>query len=138
MAQEELNLFGEPTKRARKPRKSKAAKEAKPKVERVPNPCLEAKREVVEVPCDWYALRMDFTPSNAQMTRYCEFKGYTMVMNWQTESGIPAPTFDTTALAKLIEKYPDDPLFPLIERYRQIEKCLGTYVEGLILQPANL
>jgi len=114
--------------------KVKGAPKAAPKV---PNPCLDAPRLPVEVATNHYALRMDFAPSNAQLTRYCEFHKYKMVMNWETESGYPAPTFDETALSKLMESYPRDPLFPLIQRYRQIEKCKGTYVDGIYINEAS-
>lgn len=107
-------------------------KEAKPGVGKVPNPCLGSKRVNTEIATNHYALRTDFAPSNAQMIRYCEHHNYKMVMNWQTETGIPAPTFDDTAIEALREKHPKDPLFPLVQRYRQTEKAAGM-VDGLPL-----
>ena len=97
------------------------------------NPCRGAERKPSEIATEHFALRMDFTPSNAQMVRYCESRGYRMEMNWQAEP--PAPTFDETALMKLMERYPKDALFPLIQRYRQTEKCKGTYVDGIYIRP---
>jgi len=111
-------------------------KEAKPGAGKVANKCLGATRVNTEIATNHYALRTDFAPSNAQMIRYCEHHNYKMVMNWQTETGIPAPTFDETALDTLIEKYPKDPLFPLIRRFRQTQKCLGTNVDGI--RPINI
>lgn len=105
---------------------------------KIPNPCHGAKRQTVMVPSEWYGLRMDFAPSNAQLTRYCEHHRYKMVMKYDSESGVSAPTFDTNALDTLIERYPQDKLFPLIARYRMVEKCLGGYVDGLTLLTSPL
>lgn len=38
------------------------------------------------------------------------------------------PTTDETALHKLIGKYPQDPLYPLVLRDRELTKLLGTYI----------
>lgn len=115
------------------PRKPKVEKAAK-----TPNPCHLAPHTKIEVPTDHYALRMDFAPSVAQLIRYCEHHRYKMEMNYQTDDGIPRPTFDETAMEKLHAKYPHDRLFPLVKRYRETQKCLGTYVDGLTLWPSDL
>lgn len=37
-------------------------------------------------------------------------------------------TFDETAIMKLVKKYPNDPLYPLILEHREVSKLIGTYI----------
>ncbi len=105
---------------------------------KVPNPCHGAPRPKVTIPVDHYGIRLDFTPSTAQLIRYCEYHRYKMVMKWDEETSQHRPTFDEGAIEKLLLKYPKDPLFPLIKKFRTLQKCVGTYVDGLTLAPSEL
>lgn len=116
----------------------RAPKVKKPKVEKPLNPCFGAERHEVAVPTVHYGLRMDFTPSNVSLQRYCEHFGYKPKTRYDEEAGYSRPTFDEGGLLHLLTKYPADRLFPLISRYRQVEKCKGTYVDGLDLRPSDV
>ena len=117
------------------PRRAKTAKPPKPP--KTPNPCHGAATATRTVPTEHWGLHLDFTPSNAQLSRYCDAQGYRPVLNYRTESGVPTPTFDDTALEKLMAKYSSDPLFPLVGRFRETQKCKGNYVDGLTLLEAD-
>jgi DNA polymerase I-like protein with 3'-5' exonuclease and polymerase domains len=65
---------------------------------------------------------LPFVPSNDQMKRYCQFKGYKLPVRDGRE------TADEAALRRLALKHEADPLFPLILQYRGVDKLLGTYV----------
>lgn len=119
-------------------RTARARKAPKPPAPpKVPNPCVGAHAVVKTVPTEHWGLRLDFTPSATQLTRYCVAHGIKPVMNYRTESGIPAPTFDETAIEKLCAKHPNDPLFPRVGAFREVQKCKGNYVDGLTLLEAD-
>ena len=68
---------------------------------------------------------LPFTPSNDQMKRYAKFKGYKLPVRDGRE------TANETALRRLALRHETDALFPLILRYRELDKLLGTYVGRL-------
>lgn len=96
---------------------------------REPNPCYNAPLESREYPAEFWGLRMPFTPHPVQLTRYAEHHGHDVPLNWENDP--PTPTFDDDALRDLQIKYPTDPLYPMIKKYRAVERALSTYVNGL-------
>lgn len=97
---------------------------------RVPNPCLGASLSKVQYPAPWYGVRELFTPSNKQLKGYASFNAHKPVMNRRNDP--PTITFDENAIKVLLKRYPDDPLYKLIADYREYEKCLGTYLGGIV------
>lgn len=75
----------------------------------------------------WFKV-LPFTPSNLQMRAYLAFKGHHPQWAKGTVGGPKRMTFDNMALKVLQGKHPDDPLYPLVRRYRDVEKTLSTYV----------
>lgn len=80
-----------------------------------------------------------FTPSNTQMVRYAAWAGHATISprDRRREEDEEAATFDEMALQQLVRKYPADPLYPIVLKYRKAEKLRG-YVgkvdaEGRIL-----
>ena len=88
------------------------------------HPCLKRGevRMRVAVPAMVWAYPLSFTPSNDQMKRYCKVKGYKLPVKDGRE------TADETALRRLALKHETDALFPLILKYRELDKLVGTYV----------
>lgn len=113
-------------RQARKPRtvKIKGTKKG-----RVGNPCYNAPLELRTYSDLHYGIRTPFTPSNAQLTRYAEHHNHTVPKNY--DNFPPTLRFDEDALREVRGRYPADPLYKLIQQYRENEKCLGTYVEGM-------
>jgi DNA polymerase I-like protein with 3'-5' exonuclease and polymerase domains len=108
------------------------AKEKKPKkvaVPKTPNPCLGATIEKRPYKTTHYSASLVFTPSTKQLTKYAEHHKHKLQYNWQVSP--PTVTFDTKARDRLLKKYPTDPLYNLLAEYREIEKCKGTYVDGI-------
>lgn len=101
----------------------------KVKVAKLPNPCLGAEVEKRTYPCDFYGVKLPFNPSNTQMQVYQGALGHKPVLNYQRHP--PSPTYDEVAIRKLSLKYPDDPLYPLVGKHRELVKCMGTYVDGI-------
>lgn len=92
------------------------------------NPCAgrgvrEAVREVVE----WYRLA-SFTPSRDQLIRYHQHLRRPVPMTLDVRTRERRVSFAEKQMKELILKYPLDPLYPLVLRYREIDKLAGTYV----------
>ena len=93
----------------------------------VPFPMTITKRATKKLPerqeeVEWYEEALPFTPSNDQMKRYAKFKGYKLPVRDGRE------TADETALRRLALRHETDALFPLILKYRELDKILSTYV----------
>jgi DNA polymerase I-like protein with 3'-5' exonuclease and polymerase domains len=96
---------------------------------RVANPCYGAAIVQQVEDTEWWGARLPFKPSVKQLRRYAELHRHKMVVNYQNDP--PSVTFDDDAVRTMMRRYPKDPLYPLIAEYREVEKCLGTYVEGI-------
>jgi DNA polymerase I-like protein with 3'-5' exonuclease and polymerase domains len=108
--------------------RSLAKKKAAKKIS-TPNPCLGAEIITATQPVEWFGTHLPFTPSNKQLIGYAKHFGHKCVVNYQNDP--PSVTFDEDALRVMMKRYPKDPLYPLIAEYRELEKCLGTYVDGI-------
>ncbi len=72
-----------------------------------------------------WAKRLPFVPSTQQLVRYAQYKNHKVFKHWSTGS----VTMDDEALERLVKKYPDDPLYPLVREHRGIQKEKSTYVD---------
>lgn len=99
------------------------------KAARVLNPCFNALLEPYWAEVPHYGVRLPFSPSGAQLLDYALARGHKPIYN--TELTPPRPTFDDKALQKLRAKHPDDRVYPLVQRYREVERVRGTYIDGV-------
>lgn len=88
------------------------------------NPCHGYKAMKQEVTTTLWAKHEDFKISKTSLMRYQDAFRHQAVLSRRD----PKVTFDENALKTLISKYPNDPLYPLIGRFREYQKLLSTYV----------
>jgi len=85
-------------------------------------------RTVVE---EQYREQLPFVPSNTQLKAYAKVKGYRLPTVTDRDTGQTRETADEAALRRLALTHEQDPLFPLVLRYRELDRWLGTYVGRL-------
>ena len=89
------------------------------------NPCWGAEI-VVEPRMVERQVRVDpFTPSGVQLKAYALAKGHKLVTTGKKVSGY---TFDDAALVTLRNRYPTDPLYQVVQSYREEQKLLTGYL----------
>lgn len=69
--------------------------------------------------------RLPFTPSTQQLQAYAKHHGHKVYTSWSTGN----ITMNEEAIGKLVVKYPQDPLYPLILKHRDLQKTKSTYVD---------
>jgi uracil-DNA glycosylase family 4 len=92
------------------------------------NPCLDNKSIKVTLPAKQWALPLPFKLSNQALQRYQRVMKHQPIMTRAKGPVKPRPTYDDKAITKLIIKYPNDKLYPLVGDFRAVQKLLGTYV----------
>lgn len=90
------------------------------------NPCLGASLEKRGYPTRVTAVRFPFVPSTKQLLAYAESRKHKVYTNHKTKN----PTFDEQALEWMMQRYPEDPVYGLVDAYREAEKLEGTYIDG--------
>lgn len=88
------------------------------------NPCGGGKAEKVVIPADLWALPLDFKISKASLTKYQGIKKHKPVTDRKTKQ----VTFDVKAMKTLMNRYPEDQLYPIVLEYRKVLKLASTYV----------
>jgi hypothetical protein len=88
-------------------------------------PCSGAEIVVKSVQLRRFARRLPFSPSNQQLLAYSKHQGHKPVLCEPKEDGSQSPTFDSQAVEKLIRWYPNDQLYPKLQRYAKPQKLLG-------------
>lgn len=96
---------------------------------RLANPCYGSALEKRVYETQWYGVPQPFKLSTSGLTRYAKHFGHALQFN--RDSG--NVTFDGDAIEQLIKLYPDDPIYPKIGRLREIQKCRGTYIDGIVV-----
>jgi uracil-DNA glycosylase family 4 len=86
-------------------------------------PCHGATAEKIEVPALLWARPLDFKISKVGLLGYQSVMGHKAIKDRDGKI-----TFDIKAIKTLIKMYPEDPLYPVIGKYRQAQKLLTTYV----------
>lgn len=76
---------------------------------------------------EWYRLG-DFKPSRQQLIRYQQHLGRVVPTTYDKKTKARKPTMDEKAIKGLMLKYPLDLLYPLVLRYRELDKIGGTYI----------
>jgi hypothetical protein len=72
-----------------------------------------------------YARPVPFTPSNKQLLGYCLYQGHKPILSEPKPGKAAGFTFDSAAVTQLRKHYPNDPLYPLLQDYKDPEKFLG-------------
>lgn len=75
---------------------------------------------------------LPFKPSTPQLKRFCVLKGYKLPTKFNRDTGETKDTTEETALRRLALKYEAEPVFPLVLKYREVDKVLSTYVGRLV------
>lgn len=92
------------------------------------NPCADGAAVERDVEVDeWYRLA-DWTPSNDQLTRYHNFLRRPLPTIYDRRTRTRKVSFAERQLKDLTGKYQSDTLYPLILKFRQLDKIAGTYI----------
>jgi uracil-DNA glycosylase family 4 len=89
----------------------------------VENPCLGAGTVPGKVIGKVWARELEWKPSTVQMLAYQASLKQQVIRNRDGKA-----TFDEDAIEKLMRKYPQDPLYPLLLDHRRYQKLRGTYI----------
>jgi len=90
------------------------------------NPCAGAKKVLVETVVERFARVVEFVPSLVQITNYQRVMKHNPVYTGRGNDR--RVTTDAKAITILMGKYPNDPLYPEIDAYRELDKLAGTYI----------
>lgn len=88
------------------------------------NPCFGLTSEQRDFEAQLWAKPLDFKLSNVAMQRYQAAVRHQAIVSIKEKK----VTFDEKAIMRLQTKYKDDPLYPLILKFREVQKLLGTYI----------
>lgn len=88
------------------------------------NPCYGSKAEKAEVATQLWARVIPWSLSKAGLERYQGVMGHKAIIDRKKDK----VTFDEKAILRLQKAYPKDRLYPVILRFRSIQKLLGTYI----------
>ncbi len=94
------------------------------------NPCYHASLEARLAVVERWARLEPFVPSKTQMLAYQAIMGHHAIVgrSKRKEGEVRTETFDEPAIKKLMTRYRQDRLYPLVLEYRGVEKLLSTYV----------
>jgi uracil-DNA glycosylase family 4 len=98
------------------------------KADRVPNPCLGGEVVVATEQVQRFARLDEFKPSRNLLIRYQQHLGRHVPRTRDKKTGKWKFTTDEKALKELIRRYPDEPLYPGVLEYRELDKLAGTYI----------
>jgi uracil-DNA glycosylase family 4 len=88
------------------------------------NPCLGLKALKVPMPTLCWAQELPFKLSNKSLQQYQQYQKHQPVIDRKKKT----TTFDGKAMKTLVNKYPEDKLYPVISSFRAAQKLLGTYI----------
>lgn len=88
------------------------------------NCCEDAEVIVKNEKVMLWARLLDFKISKLGMTNYQKVTKHAPIWNRREHK----TTFDESAIMRLVKKYPNDKLYPLIPEYRGLQKLLSTYI----------
>jgi uracil-DNA glycosylase family 4 len=88
------------------------------------NPCFGAACEKVKVDSSLWALALEFKLSNKALQTYQKVQNHKPVLHPKERRIV----FDEKAMLRLQRTYRDDPLYPLVGKFRKYQKLLSTYI----------
>jgi DNA polymerase I-like protein with 3'-5' exonuclease and polymerase domains len=86
--------------------------------------CAEAAVITVEEMVKVWAKQLDFKASKLGLSMYQGAVQHRSIVDWKEQK----TTFDAKAIVRLVKQYPNDSLYPLILKHREVQKLLGTYI----------
>lgn len=92
------------------------------------NMCLGLKVRKVDWPTELWARVEPFKLSKSSLTLYQSVLKHKPVIITDKKKKEKKVTFDEKAILVLIQRYPNDPLYPRILEFRASQKLLGTYI----------
>ena len=92
------------------------------------NPCADGRVVERGQEVDIYYKLSPFSPSRDQLTRYHQLLGRPLPMVFDKKAGVRKVSFGERQLKDLAGQFPDDMLYSLILKYRELDKIAGTYV----------
>lgn len=93
-----------------------------------PNPCGGLAPVMAPRTVKRWLRRNPFVPSMKQILAYQDYFNHRKVYRKDKKTGLIRPTTDETAIQTLVLRYKDDKLYPLVLKYRQLDKLAGTYL----------
>jgi DNA polymerase I-like protein with 3'-5' exonuclease and polymerase domains len=90
----------------------------------VENPCVGLKSTVTVVTSLLWALPLEFKISNKSLQQYQKVVKHRPILDPKKKT----ITFDEKALKRLIKFYPNDKLYPLILKHREVQGLLSKYI----------
>lgn len=100
----------------------------RPTAKRPQNPCAGAGVVVQVEPVTRYAKLDPFKPSRNVLIRYQQVLGRPVPRKRDKKSGQWKASLDEKAIKELMRKFPDDPVYPSVLEYRELDKLAGTYI----------
>jgi DNA polymerase I-like protein with 3'-5' exonuclease and polymerase domains len=92
------------------------------------NPCAALGTVPTEHTVVEYYRLAAFTPSRHQLIRYQHAVGRLVPTKWDKSKGARTATMDEKAIADLLRRFPDDPVYAQVLQYRELQKIQGTYI----------
>ena len=110
------------------PKKTHFKEIKRPTAKKPQNKCLKGETHWKTAVVKRYARVVPFVPSRTMLLRYQSALDRPIPQVYDKKSGTKRPTMNEKAIKGLMKKYPDDPLYPLVLKYRELEKIAGTYI----------
>jgi hypothetical protein len=107
----------------------------KPTAKRPQNPCGGLLPTEQVEPIQRVARLVPFKPSREGLMRYQTFMGRPIPKTRDKKTGLMKPTMDKKAIRELVGKFPQDPLYPAVLKYRDLDKIAGTYIGRPNVEP---
>lgn len=92
------------------------------------NPCAGGTVDLCERECEEFYRLSPFSPSRDQLIRYHQLMKRRLPTVYDKKQGKQKVSFGERQLKDLVNEHPDDQLYSLILRYRELDKIAGTYV----------
>lgn len=99
----------------------------RPTAKRPQNPCAGATKVLREVDVVEHYRLHPFRPSPTQLQLYCQVRKI-KPPRARRDDGSWGVTFNEDAIRRLALQHPEDKLFPIILKYRKVDKLAGTYI----------
>lgn len=100
----------------------------RPTKQKPQNPCAGGSVvESVELVERWARLD-EWKPSRVALIRYQHALGRPIPHTFDKKTRTQKPTMNEEGIKKLMKQFPDDPVYPTVLRYRELDKLCGQYI----------
>lgn len=104
----------------------------RPTAKRPQNPCAGAGKVTATEPVNRWARLERWSPSKVALIAYNNLHRRPTPTQYDKKAGVRKPTMNEKSIKILMGKHPDDPLYPVVLEYRDVEKIAGTYVGKVV------